>query len=278
VPSAAPRGSAPSSSTKPSAHNTDDAPSNKKIIYQKSNAYEQRAQKRSSNLVKELLLPLALIGAIGALGWFGYKKFFTTNPSSSDISITTPPQDTVAATPPQQDTPKTIAPPAMSLVDSVEQALQKDSLALVAQQKIDSININKKDTVALVVKPKQQTSATLPAAKDTVKSTVKKVPPETHRKSIDKYISLSLNKIPKQGIKDIKLFVRNIGNEHMNVAVINVSYLNDKGAFIKNETLEADNIGVGKTVSVKIPEYKNAAKITYKTSLISGDSLYLMRK
>ena len=58
--------------------------------------------------------------------------------------------------------------------------------------------------------------------------------------------------------------------------MIDVKYLDTDGNTLAGETLEANNIGAGKTVTVKVPNNKDAVNIIYKVSLISGDNLYLM--
>ena len=247
----------------------------KKATYQKPADYKQRAKKGSSHSSKGWLLPLLIIAAIGVLCWFGYEKFFAVNPYF-DLPAATPSQDTVAETPPPPDTPRIVAPPVNPPVDSETLALQKDSLAFAAEEKkLDSLNI-KRDT-ANTAKPEQHAAA-VSAVKKPPKPIAKNTPPEIRQKSMDDYIALSLNKIPDKEVKNIKVNVKNIGNQPLNIAVINVSYFDGNGVFVKSETLEAENIGVGKTVSVKIPDSKNAAKVICKTSLISGDNIYLMSK
>lgn len=124
------------------------------------------------------------------------------------------------------------------------------------------------------VEKKSDTPASTPAKKEAPKKEpVKKTQKSS---SIADYVSLSLNKAPESGIKNIKIKVNNNSKDDLNIAVVEIKYYDKDGKFVQGETLQTGKIKAGKSTTLKVPNSKNAERISYKVSLISGDNVYLM--
>lgn len=289
----------PRNTVKPSVANTEQALKYEKNEYRKvTKTPVTKAQRKdnSTNAFKEIFAPLFILGGIGFVVWFGYKKFFSSPANPSNAVVQAVPADSLSKRQLPPDTVKHTNPVVKKTVtdssayyarrDSIRQAerAKKDSLALIAgAAKKDSGKSNKAATESAAVKkelavvPETKKAAATPDIPTTIKP-AEKAAPAKKNKSIGDYVALSLNKIPDKEIKGIRLNVKNISSQALNIAVVDVSYLDTNGNVIRGETLQAGNIGAGKSVSVKVPNEKNAANISYKVSLISGDSVYLMGK
>lgn len=251
----------------------------------------------NTNAFKEIFAPLLIIGGIGFVVWWGYKKF-----STSDI----PTKDTLQAITADSLTQKPLVDSSIKevvvapivkkhVVDSTAYYARRDSIALIEKARKDSLAIITKAnavsdsaaeigvveniTTDKIEKPiieyKKQANIVAPT---TIAKQEDKKPTTKKSKSISDYVSLTINKIPDKEVQGIKLNVKNVSNQPLNIAIIDVSYTDASGKIIRGETLQAENIAAGKTASVNVPNDKNAANISYKVSLISGDSIYLMRK
>lgn len=272
----------------------------------------------NSNFVKEFFLPIIIIGGIGVLIWWGYKKFTTPGEqfpgqntaavlpdSAAEKRINN--QDSINALPksrPATSTVKSDAPRRDSLAIAAASAARRDSLAaarkktaLAAGSKATTVS-SESTATALQSKvvtpekttapakgsnadtPKESTTAKAPVTKpkETPKATDTKKTATKKPSSISDYITMSLNKVPENGIRNVKIQVHNTSNESLNIAIIEVRYFDAAGKFIKGETLQTGKIEAGKTATVKIPNSKEANRISYKASLISGDNVYLMGK
>ncbi|HEY0298266.1 MAG TPA: hypothetical protein VGB84_03525 [Arachidicoccus sp.] len=282
------------------ANTVDTAPHTEKAVYRKNvkplSYGKVQARENSTNVTKEIFAPLLIVGSIGIATWFGYKKFSAS--SSAPSALQTVVSDTMPAAKKAIDSTKVVQLVAIkkhivdsaiiyARRDSIQRVVhaRRDSLALIAKvsndAKIDSIQ-SKNIVVSKVAETKsiQPISETKKSEttvdKETLKPAEKKV--VVKKKTISDYVALSLNKESSKEVKNMKINVKNISGQILNIAVIDVSYLDANGNFLKGETLQAENIGVGKTASVKVPNDKTAASISYKVSLISGDSVYLMGK
>ena len=120
------------------------------------------------------------------------------------------------------------------------------------------------------------TPAASVAAKKEPEKKVEKKAPVKKAAAIGDYVNLSLNKTPEPGIKNVKIKVNNTSGDDLNIAVIEIKYFDKTGKFIQGETLQTGKISAGKSATLKVPSSKNAEKISYKVSLISGDNVYLM--
>lgn len=288
----------PRNTAKPAVTNIEQAPKTEYKKAAKSPVIRPQRKENSTNAFKEIFAPLFILGGIGFAAWFGYKRFFSSPSGSSNIVIQAVPADSLSKQPVISDTTKHTKPVVAKKTitdssayyahrDSVRQAerAKKDSLALAANAaRKDSLKINKTPTESTTVKkeiavaPEKKKAETIPDKATTGKPAEKKVTSAKKGKSIGDYVALSLNKIPDKEIKGIRLNVKNISDQPLNIAIVDVSYLDTDGKVIRGETLQAENIGAGKSVSVKVPNEKKAANISYKVSLISGDSVYLMGK
>jgi len=121
---------------------------------------------------------------------------------------------------------------------------------------------------------KTDTPATVTAKKEPEKKEPAK--PVQKASSIADYVSLSLNKAPEAGIKNVKIKVHNTSKDDLNIAVVEIKYYDKDGKFIQGETLQTGKINAGKSATLKVPSSKSAERISYKVSLISGDNVYLM--
>lgn len=267
----------------------------------KAPVIKAQRKENSTNAFKEIFAPLFILGGIGVVVWLGYKEFFSSPANSTNTAVHTIATDSL---PKQQIAPDTATKHTKAAVskktivdssayyarrDSIRRAerAKKDSLAMLATStaKKDSGKINKAVTAESTL-VKKEVAAAPEAKKDEAtqnktpvnKPVEKKIIPTKKNKSIGDYVALSLNKIPDKEIKGIKLNVKNISSQPLNIAIVDVSYLDTNGNIIRGETLQAENIGAGKSISVKVPNDKKAANISYKVSLISGDSVYLMGK
>lgn len=285
------------SPVKTAATNAEQTPKTEYKKVAKAPVIRAQRKENATNAFKEIFAPLFILGGIGFAAWFGYKKFFSSPAGPSNAAVQAVPADSLS----KQPLPDTAVPTKSVAVkkavtdssayyarrDSIRQAerAEKDSLALLATAaaKKDSVHINKAATESTTIKKE----ATVPENKKTnaasntaatVKPAEKKNATAKKSNSIGDYVALSLNKIPDKEIKGIRLNVKNISSQALNIAVVDVSYLDPNGNVIRGETLQAENIGAGKSVSVKVPNEKKAANISYKVSLISGDSVYLMGK
>lgn len=153
---------------------------------------------------------------------------------------------------------------------AAEKAAKEAAAAALAAKAADT------PKTAAVPTPAAKQDKTPPVKKETApkKTAEAKTPPKA--KDIGDYLNMSLNKSPDGNIKNIKIKVHNVSKEDLNIAVIEVRYYDKEGKFIKGETLQTGKIGAGKTETVKVPNSKDANRISYKASLISGDKVYLM--
>ncbi|SDZ84403.1 hypothetical protein SAMN05192529_102290 [Arachidicoccus rhizosphaerae] len=136
-------------------------------------------------------------------------------------------------------------------------------------------------TATPVAPPKQEDSpatANTNTAKKEPEKKVEKKAPVKKAAAIGDYVDLSLNKTPEAGIKNVKIKVHNTSSDDLNIAVVEIKYFDKDGKFVQGETLQTGKIGAGKSATLKVPSSKNAEKISYKVSLISGDNVYLMGK
>ena len=92
------------------------------------------------------------------------------------------------------------------------------------------------------------------------------------------YVRLDLNKPSSAGFVNAKIRVNNISNTKLDIAVLRVRYLDDKSNLIKSETIQVENIPAGRSVIVGIPDNKEASKISYGVSMVSGADVYIMKK
>lgn len=289
----------PRNTAKPAVTNAEQTPKTEYKKAAKAPVIRPQRKENATNAFKEIFAPLFILGGIGFAAWFGYKRFFSSPSGSSNVVIQAVPADSLLKQQPSSiDTAKHTKPAVTRKTvtdssayyahrDSVRQAerARKDSLALASNAaKKDSLKINKTPTESTAVKkeaavvPETKKAETTPTKTATNKPTEKKTAAAKKGKSIGDYVALSLNKIPDKEIKGIRLNVKNISSQPLNIAIVDVSYLDSDGKVIRGETLQAENIGAGKSVSVKVPNEKKAANISYKVSLISGDSVYLMGK
>lgn len=248
----------------------------------------------SSNFKKEVIIPISILVAIGFIAFFIYKKL--TAPSSLLANPTAALSDSSAYKIAKTDTIATQVPKSKTatthhLNDSSHIAKSRDSLnkqidtiskvatvpppthnedSEISVQKTAVANEESSAKKAVAQSKKQEKEVTQTTKSPEKKSTRKK------GKSINDFVALSLNKLPNKEVRNIKIRIKNISDQSLNIAVIDVKYLDANGNMLTGETLEANNIGAGKTVTVRVPNNKEAANITYKVSLISGDSLYLM--
>ena len=273
---------------------------------------------QNSNFFKEFFLPIIIIGALGTLAWWGFKKF--TSPSDSSalshldsiknrqaqmrMGADSPSKGTAA-----EATAKEIAATQIQPAAKMSQMTQQDSLKTAAAQHLDTSTAalqqapspNQADTDATAARegltatertplPKEEVASIQPQPKKTAETppavkAIEPVAPKTATakpaakkapSKISDYVSLSLNKQPEAGIKNMKINVHNSSAEDLNIAVIEVKYYDKAGKFIQGETLQSGKISAGKSTSLKVPASKDAERITYKVSLISGDNVYLM--
>lgn len=180
--------------------------------------------------------------------------------------------------------------PAKALSDSSQAkkaTVQAAPKSTTAPAPIIKASEDKKDGEPPVTPTKQATAKTqqptdktdTPEVDQASKAPTKKAttkPPAKKAASIGDYVGLSLNKTPEPGIKNVKIKVHNTSKEDLNIAVVEIKYFDKEGKFIQGETLQTGKIGAGKSATLKIPSSKNAEKISYKVSLISGDNVYLM--
>lgn len=289
----------PRNTVKPVVTNIEQAPKTEYKKAVKSPVIRPQRKENSTNAFKEIFAPLFILGGIGFAAWFGYKKFFSSPSDSSNIAVQAVQADSLSKQQPASiDTTKHTEAIVVkkTIIDSsayyahrdsirLAERAKKDSLALIANAaKKDSGEINKASTESTTVKkeiavaPETKKTETASNKAATNKPVEKKSASTRKNKSIGDYVALSLNKIPDKEIKGIKLNVKNISDQSLNIAIVDVSYLDTDGKVIRGETLQAENIGAGKSVSIKVPNEKKAANISYKVSLISGDSVYLMGK
>ncbi|ANI88743.1 hypothetical protein A9P82_05255 [Arachidicoccus ginsenosidimutans] len=282
---------------KPLVHHIDSAPRLEKTERKKTVApkpSKAAGRDNNSSITKELVLPLLIIGGIGAGVWFGYKKMTSDDAAPTAIVQTPVTADSTIkkpfATTSTHKSEKTITmasvkhvkDSAMTIVkkDSVIKA-KKDTLSRTARANIaiDSEDAGRKKIPKIETKITENSTPAI-APHNTGIAAVKPVEkkPVAKQKFISDYVTLSLNKTPDKEVKNIKINVKNISDQPLNIAIIDVSYTDADGKIIRGETLQAENIGTGKTASVKVPNEKKATNITYKVSLISGDSVYLMGK
>lgn len=282
------------------------------------------AKPQNSHFFKEFLLPIIIIGAIGAFAWWGYQQFTKPDKQLVNTVASEPAMD--AANNASQDAPQslsqevsaiplnntgttshrdvnkdTTSKPAPAQTAS-KSAAETDSGEAVEKSKATAPAVTasvppvtpSKDTQAATAVPKPATTApptvTTVRPSETQRSVpnVKKEPePEAEKATtpvpevkkvmtIADYVRLSLNQDPQPGIKNIRIQVRNTSKEDLNIAVIEVRYFDKEGKFIQGETLQTGKIDAGKATTVKVPSSKNADRISYKVSLISGDNVYLM--
>lgn len=286
----------PHTSVKASVQHIDAAPPlEKKERKVQAIKKQKKVSDAGANFKKEVIIPLSILAVIGVLAFFAYKKF--TNPSS----LSAPPvyvandssNNRIATTGPATiKTPKDKTPKASHLIDSskksgnqdssltqIDTANELDAVATAKPQLEDSVQNSKK-----IIVPKEEPSIEKTTAQITKREKEVIKPAKAHErkisakkgKSINDFVALSLNKVPNKEIRNIKIRIKNISTQTLNIAVVDVKYLDANGNTITGETLEAANIGAGKTATIKVPNNKNAVDISYKVSLISGDSLYLM--
>ena len=177
--------------------------------------------------------------------------------------------------------PKTTSQPsaknaatAAPVIQPAENKKQTEQTADALEQKTAKATPDDKTSVQQQ-NEKADSPKVIPAAKPIEK---KAAPKQSTKRTagISDYVGLSLNKTPEPGIKNVKIKVHNTSKEDLNIAVVEVKYFDKDGKFIQGETLQTGKIGAGKSVTLKVPSSKNAEKISYKVSLISGDNVYLM--
>lgn len=272
----------------------------------------------NSNFTKEFILPIFIIGGIGCLIWWGYTKYSSNGGTinSGDTVAQAAVMDSATHNNPviTKDKDSSVkkgtgtttniaksGTPSSGRSDSLRKAERQhriqDSLAAIRQKAAgqvapavkDSPNatdkevakadiVKKTEPVAQAPKqvPEQKPAESKPTAPKVTAASNK--PAAKKASSIGDYVNMSLNKTPDNGIRNVKINVQNISKEDLNIAVIEVKYYDATGTFIKGETLQTGKIAAGKSVSLKVPNSKDASRISYKASLISGDNVYLMGK
>lgn len=272
---------------------------------------KEKAAKRSGSVLKEFIIPLAILGGLFA-GWSYYnsrtgngtketretindmvsdfKQDSIKSVNPNDLATATTPVTEVAV--PNFDSVKVAVAPPKKNTDSIalakKLAAARDS-AMAARKAAEAKQPKPEEKIAATeTKPKEDTKPA-PAPKTVTKedtpktSTPAKETPkatETAKKggSVRDYVRLDLNKPSTEGFVNAKIRVNNISKINLNVAVVRVRYLDEKSNVIKNETLQVENIPAGRSVIVGIPDSKSAAKISYGVTMLSGDDVYIMRK
>lgn len=300
----------------PQIQNLDEAPLREVRHHPSPKPVRTTARPQNSHFFKEFFLPIIIIGGIGFLAWWGYKQFTTPSTDSGIAATSLTVSDSSTAGSEQQDsqknnTVKTGGPAAIPMHKPNGNAVKttsqpksvKDSsrLAKISDKATQTSSRTAASTPSVTAQkttvPKDSSSdkntvkpppakATAPVEKkaDTPATTTAKEAPEkkTPEKkaqkaaSIADYVSLSLNKAPEPGIKNVKIRVHNTSKDDLNIAVVEIKYYDKEGKFIQGETLQTGKINAGKTTTLKVPSSRNAERISYKVSLISGDNVYLM--
>lgn len=264
------------------------------------------APPRNANFFKEFFLPILIIGGIGFLAWWGYKQFTAPSAGAGLTATSLAGPDTARISQSAADTTgrhsaRTEGPAAIPMHHATTTQAKKDSshirdsikaslkpvpgikpqVTAAASTKDSGSQGNNTVKTAAPVEKKTDTPLAAAATATTPKKAAPKekaVPATTTHKAagIGDYVSLSLNKTPEPGIKNVKIKVQNTSADDLNIAVIEVKYFDKDGKFIQGETLQTGKISAGKSATLKIPSSKAAEKISYKVSLISGDNVYLM--
>lgn len=275
---------------------------------------KEKKKKNAGNIVKEFVIPIAILGGI-FLGW-NYWNNQTGNGSketretlnamledqegstdlsslpSENVNTTPSPITTVPVQMPVADsTTTTPAPPVRKNADSIALAEARkkrtDSIALAKKtaEQEKALAAEKAKAKAEADKKAEEAKKATPTATTTAKNTENTKPAtpasSTAAKkggSVRDYVRLQLINPAKQGFVNAKIKVNNTSNTKLDVAVVRVRYLDEKSNVIKSETIQVDNIPAGRSVIVGIPDNKEAAKISYGTTMISGEDVYIMMK
>lgn len=266
---------------------------------------EDNKKRKLGNIIKEILIPVGILGAI-FVGWKIYNNKTDNGSRQTKESVkamvseetrnkelATKEANEAATNTAVTEIPVPIPQPNSAFDDSIA-TLRQERLAL--RKKNDSIAYalgekRRSDSLARITattKANEKAAADKKAAEalakekalaaeKTKKETNTPAPAKAKKGAIRDYVRLALDNPAKKGYENAKIRVNNISNTNLDVAVVRVRYLDANSKLIKSETIQVDNIKAGRSVLVSIPDNKNADKISYGTTMISGDDIYIMQ-
>ncbi len=123
-------------------------------------------------------------------------------------------------------------------------------------------------------------SVSSPSVKDEKeKVNVASSPFSSNSKTVDDFVRTEKSiPLSSSASEDVSFHIRNISDVTLDLVVVDLEYYDANGKYRKGESVYLKNVPASKTIPVKIPDDKDAVKVTCKVSLLSSEAkgIYLI--